>query len=45
MRTGRYYFETILGQVEQFTVPRGMSADAFACRLVAQTGMMWRVKL
>jgi hypothetical protein len=37
-------FETILGQVQWFPLPAGADPEDYACRLTAQTGMMWRTK-
>jgi hypothetical protein len=42
--SGGCEFETPLGQVQWFPLPAGADPEAYACKLVANTGMMWRVK-
>jgi hypothetical protein len=37
-------FESVLGQVESWPLPPGADPEDYACRLTAQTGMIWRVK-
>ena len=37
-------FESILGQTQYWPMPSGADPEDYACRMAAQTGMMWRVK-